>query len=53
MQNARLGETQVGIKIAGRNIKNLRYVDDTTLMAESEEELKEPLDESERGVWKS
>ena len=52
MQNARLGETQVGIKIAGRNIKNLRYVDDTTLMAESEE-LKEPLDESERGVWKS
>ena len=48
MQNARLGETQVGIKIAGRNIKNLRYVDDTTLMAESEE-LKEPLDESERG----
>ena len=49
MQNARLGETQVGIKIAGRNIKNLRYVDDTTLMAESEE-LKEPLDESERGV---
>ena len=50
MQNARLGETQVGIKIAGRNIKNLRYVDDTTLMAESEEELKEPLDESERGV---
>ena len=50
MQNARLGETQVGIKIAGRNIKHLRYVDDTTLMAESEEELKEPLDESERGV---
>ena len=43
MQNARLGETQVGIKIAGRNIKNLRYVDDTTLMAESEEELKSLL----------
>ena len=37
MQNARLDEAQVGIKIAGRNIKNLRYVDDTTLMAESEE----------------
>ena len=37
------------IKIAGRNINNLRYVDDTTLMAESEEELKKPLDESERG----
>ena len=40
-------ETQAGIKIAGRNINNLRYADDTTLMAESEEEL--PLDESERG----
>ena len=50
MCNAGLDESQVGIKIAGRNIKNLRYVDDTTLMAESEEELKEPLDESERGV---
>ena len=37
MKNARLDEAQVGIKIAGRNIKNLRYVDDTTLMAESEE----------------
>ena len=43
MQNARLDEAQVGIKIAGRNIKNLRYVDDTTLMAESEEELKSLL----------
>ena len=41
-------ETQAGIKIAGRNINNLRYADDTTLMAESEEEL-EYLDESERG----
>ena len=51
--NARLDEAQVGIKIAGRNINNLRYVDDTTLMAESEEELKSPLDESERGEWKS
>ena len=40
MQNARLDEAQAGIKIAGRNIKNLRYADDTTLMAESEEELK-------------
>ena len=40
MQNARLDEAQVGIKIAGRNINNLRYADDTTLMAESEEELK-------------
>ena len=40
MRNAGLKETQVGIKIAGRNINNLRYADDTTLMAESEEELK-------------
>ena len=40
MRNAGLEETQPGIKIAGRNIKNLRYADDTTLMAESEEELK-------------
>ena len=40
MQNARLDESQAGIKIARRNIKNLRYADDTTLMAESEEELK-------------
>ena len=47
MRNARLEEAQAGIKIAGRNINNLRYADDTTLMAESEEELK-PLDESER-----
>ena len=38
MQNARLDEAQAGIKIAGRNINNLRYADDTTLMAESEEE---------------
>ena len=37
MRNARLDETQIGIKIAGRNINNLRYTDDTTLMAESEE----------------
>ena len=40
MQNARLDESQAGIKIAGRNINNLRDADDTTLMAESEEELK-------------
>ena len=40
MRNARLGETKVGIKIAGRNINNLRCADDTTLMAESEEKLK-------------
>ena len=40
MRNARLDETQAGIKIAGRNINNLRYAEDTTLMAESEEELK-------------
>ena len=46
MQNARLDEAHAGIKIAGRNINNHRYADDTTPMAESEEE---PLDESERG----
>ena len=40
MQNARLEEAQAGIKIAGRNINNLRYGDDTTLMSESEEELR-------------
>ena len=44
MQNAGLDEAQAGIKISGRNINNLRYVEDTTLMTESEE----PLDESER-----
>ena len=43
MGNARLGESQTGIKIAGRNINNLRYADDTTLMAEDEEELKSLL----------
>ena len=43
MQNAGLDEAQAGIKIAGRNINNLRYTDDTTLMAESEEELKSLL----------
>ena len=49
MRNAGLEETQAGIKIAGRNTNNLRYADDTTLLAESEKELKKPLDESERG----
>ena len=49
MRNTGMEEAQAGIKIAGRNINNLRYADDTTLMAESEEELQEPLDESERG----
>ena len=43
MRNARLEEAQAGIKIAGRNINNFRYADDTTLMAESEEELKSLL----------
>ena len=43
MRNARLDEAQVGIKIAGRSINNLRYADDTTLMAESEEEVKSLL----------
>ena len=43
MRNARLDEAESGIKIAGRNIDNLRYADDTTLMAESEEELKSLL----------
>ena len=43
MWNARLDESQAGIKITGRNINNLRYADDTTLMAESEEELKSLL----------
>ena len=56
MWNARLDEAQAGIKIAGRNIDNLRYADDTTLMAESEEELKCLLmkvkEESEKvGLW--
>ena len=49
MRNARLEETQAGIKIAGRNINNLRYADDTTLMAEKRRRTKKPLDESESG----
>ena len=56
MQNARLDEAQAGIKIAGRNINNLRHADETTLMAESEEELKNLLmnvkDESEKAGLK-
>ena len=47
MRNAGLEEAQAGIKIAGRNINNFRYVDDTTLMAESEEELKSLLNVKE------
>ena len=49
MQNARMNEAQAGIKIAGRNINNLRYADDTTLMAESKEELKSLLMKVDRG----
>ena len=56
MQNAGLDKAQAGIKIAGRNINNLRYADDTTLMAESKEELKSLLmkvkEESEKAVLK-
>ena len=47
-RNTGLDETQAGIKMARRNVNNFKYADDTTFMAESEEEL-EPLDESERG----
>ena len=47
-----MDEAQAGIKIAGRNINNLRYTDDTTFMSESEEELKS-FDETEREEWKS
>ena len=54
MQNAGLDEAQAGIKIAGRNINNLRYVDDTTLMTDSKEELKNLLmkvkEENEKGT---
>jgi len=57
MQNARLDEAQAGINIAGKNISNLRYAEDTTLMAESEEELKSLLmkmkEESEKLAWNS
>ena len=53
MQNAGLDEAQAGIKIARRNINNLRYTDDTTLMVESEEELKSLLMKVKRREWKS
>ena len=52
MRNPGLEETQAGVKIARRNINNLRYADDTTLMAESEEKLKSLL-KVKRGEWKS
>ena len=52
MQNARLDKEQNGIKIAGRNINNFRYIDDTTFMAESEEELKSLLMKVKRKVKK-
>ena len=52
MQNAGLDEAQPGIKTSGRNINNLRYADDTTLVAENEEELKSLLMKV-RGEWKS
>ena len=56
MQNARLDESQAGVKVPGRNMNNLRYADDTTLMAESEEELKSLLmkvkEESEKAGLK-
>ena len=52
MWNAGLDEAQAGIKIAGRNINNLRYADDTSLMAESKE-LKSLLMKMKRGEWKS
>ena len=53
MRNAGLEEAEAGIKIARRNINNLRYADDTTLMAESKKNYKEPPDESKRGEWKN
>ena len=53
MRNTGLEEAQAGIKIARGNLNNLRYADDTTLMAESEEELKSLLMKVKRGEWKS
>ena len=53
MRNAGVDEAQTGIKFVRRNINNLIYADETTLMAESKEETKQPLDESERGEGKS
>ena len=49
MQNTKLEESQVGFKIAGKNNNHLRYADDMTLIAESKERTKEPLDKGERG----
>ena len=51
--NVGLDEAQAGLKITGRNNNNLRYADDTTIMEESKEELKEPLDQKERREWKN
>ena len=53
MQNARLDESQAGVKIAGRNINNLKYTDDTTLMADSEKELKTVLMRVKKLAWNS
>ena len=53
MRNTGVDETQAGIKIAGRNINNLRYADNTTLLAESEEELKSLLMKVKKEDWKS
>ena len=53
LSSFRLDEAQAGIKIAGRNINNLRYADDTTLMAESKEELKNLLMKLKKGEWKN
>ena len=53
MRNAGLEEAQAGIKIAGRNINNLRYADDTPPYGRKWRRTKEPFDESERGEWKS
>ena len=53
MWHTGLDEAQTGIRIARRNINNLRYADDATLMVESKGELKEPFDEDERGEWKN
>ena len=53
MQNARLDEAKAGIKIAGRNINNLRYVDDATLMTEREENSRPPFLPPEKSLWRS
>ena len=53
MRNTGLEETQAGIKTAGRNINNLKYADDTTLMSRQRRVIKELLDEGEKAEWKS